>query len=252
VLKKGAKVPEVATGGLKTVAVRMPAHPIALQLIKQSGVPIAAPSANLSTAPSPTKAEHVINDLDGKVDLIIDGGDTALGIESTIIDMATKPYKLLRPGAFTVEDIERLVGKISVSKSTNQSCDSGVALSPGMKYKHYAPKKRLIAVDSRQLLIDCVNKMSKTGKIAVLCSNELAKEIRGAEVIELGSEKEPYEIARRLFDSFRLLDKTRAEIGLIQTFEQKGIGFAIMNRISKASSAYVRSAKELESACTAD
>ena len=248
ILKKNARISNAATAGLNTVAVRMPSNPIALRLIEESGVPIAAPSANLATKPSPTKADHVVQDLDGRVDVIIDGGETEFGIESTIIDMTRKPCVLLRPGAFTVEELEKYFGKIKVPKGLNRKLDdSEVALAPGMKYRHYAPKKRLIVVEGRRSLLESVEKLSGSKRVAVLCSNELAKEIpKGVEVIELGSEANLYEITRRLFDSFRLLDQTRADIGVIQTFPEKGIGLALMNRIGKASYAHVRSAGELE------
>ena len=248
ILKKNARICDAATAGLKTVAVRMPAHPIALKLIEASGIPIAAPSANLSTKPSPTKVNHVIQDLDGKVDMIIDGGDTEFGVESTIIDMTKRPFVLLRPGAFTVEELEKYIGRIRVPKGINKQLNSGIAIAPGMKYRHYAPKKKLIAIEGRTLFLGCVKNLSKRGRIAVLCSDELAKslKIKNVRLIKLGSEKNPYRIAKQLFDSFRLLDKTDASIGIIQTFPERGIGLALMNRITKASYAYVRSEAELK------
>ena len=243
ILKKSARISNAATAGLKTVAVRMPAHPIALSLIAASGVPIAAPSANLSTKPSPTRVEHVIQDLDGKADMIIDGGNTEFGVESTIIDMTKRPFVLLRPGAFAIEELEKHLGRIKVPKDINRQLNSGVAIAPGMKYRHYAPRKRLIAIEGRMLLLEGVAMLSKDGKIAVLCSNELAKglKIKNVKIIRLGSEKNQYEIAKNLFDSFRMLDKTDAGMGVIQTFPERGIGLAIMNRITKASYACVRS-----------
>ncbi len=247
ILKKNARISKAATAGLKTVAVRMPAHPIALRLIEASGVPIAAPSANLSTRPSPTRAEHVVQDLDGKADLIIDGGDTEFGVESTIIDMTRRPFVLLRPGAFTVEELERHLGKIRVPKGINRQ-HKGAVIAPGMKYRHYAPRTRLVAIDGRQLLLEGAKRLSKDWKIAVLCSDEMAKslKLRNVKAIRLGSEKSPYEIAKNLFDSFRLLDRTGARMGLIQTFPERGIGLAIMNRITKASYACLRSRAELD------
>ena len=247
ILEKNARISDAATAGLQTVAVRMPAHPISLKLIEESGVPIAAPSANLSTKPSPTKFEHVVQDLDGKADVIIDGGDSEFGIESTIINLTTKPCTLLRPGAFTVEKLENYFGKIEIPKNINRQLnDEDVALAPGMKYRHYAPKKRLVAIEGRDLLLDGIRKLSKSMKVAVLCSSELAKEAKGTETIEMGSEKNMYEITRRLFDSFRLLDRTGADIGVIETFPEKGIGLALMNRIAKASYAYLKSKAELD------
>ena len=246
ILNKNTRISDAATAGLKTVAVRMPAHPIALKLIEESGVPIAAPSANLSTRPSPTKAEHVMQDLDGRVDIIIDGGDTLFGVESTIIDLRKKPYTLLRPGPFTIEELRKYFGRIRVPRDMmNKKIESGAALAPGMKYRHYAPRKRMIAIEGKELLLKGVERLSEGRRVAVLCSNELARKVRNAEIIEMGSEKNPYEITKRLFDSFRLLDRTTADIGVVQTFPERGIGLALMNRIVKASSIYVKSANEL-------
>lgn len=236
ILKKNSRIPEAVSAGLGTVAVRMPAHPVALELIKQSGVPIAAPSANLSKKPSPTKAEHVITDLDGKVDAILDGGEVAFGIESTIINATVKPYMLLRPGAYTIEELEKYLGKIEIPQSINKQLkESEKAIAPGMKYRHYAPDKKLIIVSKKELIEEALDSFSNR-KIAVLCSNELAVNINSnAKIIKLGSEKNLYEIAKNLFDSFRKLDRLDVEFGFIQSFPERGIGFAIMNRMAKAS-----------------
>lgn len=237
ILKKNKRVPDEVSAGLDTVAVRMPAHPVALRLIDESKRAIAAPSANISKRPSATRADHVIKDLDGKVDLILDGGDAAFGIESTIINMTVKPYVLLRPGAFTIEELEKFLGKIKVPESINkQMHESEIAMAPGMKYRHYAPEKRVIAVKGKELLIEAANNVSKENKIVVLCSNEMAERIKSdVKLIKLGSEASLYEIAKNLFDSFRRIDKMQIDFALVQTFPERGIGLAIMNRIIKAS-----------------
>ncbi|MGD0729325.1 MAG: L-threonylcarbamoyladenylate synthase [Candidatus Micrarchaeaceae archaeon] len=234
ILKKNKNIPNEVSANLETIAVRMPAHPIALALIEQSGVPIAAPSANISKKPSSTRIEHVIKDFDGKVDLIIDGGDTAFGIESTIVNMTVNPHVLLRPGAYTIEELEKYLGKITIPKSINtQLNESETAIAPGMKYRHYAPETKLLAV--KKELITKIPDMFKNKKFIILCSSEMSEELSDKNTMSLGSEKNLYEITKNLFDSFRKLDKIDAEIAFIQSFPERGIGFALMNRILKAS-----------------
>ena len=235
ILKKSQRMPDAVTASLVTVAVRMPAHPVALRLIEASSVPIAAPSANASTRPSPSRASHVLQDLNGKVDMILDGGETAFGLESTIIDATSERCRLLRPGAFTVEELERYFGKIDVPKSINVTLkESEVAIAPGMKYRHYAPKKRLVAAD-RDAITGAADKLSST---TVMCSNQVADTLsKQVETIRLGDEANLYEIAKNLFDALRNLDKSKTDAGIIQTFPERGIGFAIMNRVLKASGA---------------
>ncbi|MDE1868903.1 MAG: threonylcarbamoyl-AMP synthase [Candidatus Micrarchaeota archaeon] len=244
ILKKADRMPDTVTASLETVAVRMPAHPVALRLIEASGVPIAAPSANASTRPSPSKASHVIQDLDGKVDMILDGGETAFGLESTIIDATSEKCRLLRPGAFTLEELERYFGKIDVPKSINVTLkESDIAIAPGMKYRHYAPKKMLVAAER-----DAITQAAEGLKGAtVMCSDQVADAIgKHADTIRLGDEANLYEIAKNLFDALRNLDKTKSFAGVIQTFPERGIGFAIMNRVLKASgSKPATSAEEL-------
>ncbi len=231
ILKRSESIPNAVTAGLDTVAVRMPAHPIALRLIDASGTAIAAPSANISTRPSATTAEHVMEDFDGKVDAIIDGGHSAFGLESTIIDMSRERPVLLRPGAFTVEELEKYLGKITIPESIDRESDSAIA--PGMRYRHYAPNKMLVVVRDNNMLLklDGITK-----KIIVLCSNERADMI-GSKVrtMRLGSEANLYEIAKNLFSSFRKLDGMDVDLAIIQSFPRRGIGLAIMNRIVKAS-----------------
>lgn len=236
ILKKNGRIPDEVSAGLDTVAVRMPAHPIALRLIDESG-PIAAPSANTSQRPSGTKARHVAFDLDGKVDMILDGGESAFGIESTIINMTVTPPVLLRPGAFTIEELEKYIGKVTVPDGLNMMVhEAGTPMAPGMKYRHYSPDKRLVAIKGRELLVDACVVASKDRRIAVICSDEMAKLVpENIKVIKLGRESSLYEIAKNLFDSFRKIDQMDVELALVQTFPERGIGLALMNRIIKAS-----------------
>jgi len=234
VLKKTDKIPKEVSAGLDTVAVRMPAHPIALQLIRESGVPIAAPSANLATKPSPTRAEDVVADMNGRVDIIIDGGHTFFGVESTIINVSVNPPVLLRPGPFTVEELKKIFGEIVIPEFAEGKKEAEVALAPGMKYRHYAPSTKLLMVENRKILREVVDLLKKKYKVAVLISKELENEFKDVPHIVLGSDENLYEVAKNLFDAFRDLDKLNVDIGLIVSFPERGIGFAIMNRARKA------------------
>lgn len=245
-LKKRKEVPSETTAGLDTASVRMPAHPIALRLIDRSGTPIAAPSANISTKPSGTRAEHVIKDFEGKVEAILDGGDTLFGLESTIIDATVKPYLLLRPGAFTIEELRKYLD-VQVPESLNTNKKIGKPVAPGMKYRHYAPDTELLLV-SKEFIKEAARSLSGKVDYAVICSNETAETMdTQMNIIRLGSEGNLYEIAKNLFDSFRKLDTLGVKLALIQTFPEKGIGLALMNRMMKASdSKVVNSIDELD------
>ena len=234
--KEGCKIARSATAGLSTVAVRMPAHPVALALIRQSGVPIAAPSANLATKPSATKAEHVFEEFKDKVDVLLDAGNTFYGLESTIIDITRNPPALLRPGPFTVEELERIFGRIEVSEGARGLKTADVPIAPGMKYRHYAPDKPLVLCDKDKIAKAIDDAKNKGLKPILLVSNETASHFNGVDAIALGSEQNMYEIAKNLFDALKRLDKTDADIGIAQTFPERGIGLAIMNRLRKAAS----------------
>lgn len=241
ILKKKPEVPKEVTAGLDTVAVRMPAHPVALEFIKASGTPIAAPSANLATKPSPTTAEHVIEDLYGKVDVILDAGRTFFGVESTIIDVIKNPPVLLRPGPFSVEELKELFGDVIVPEEARGLKYFKVALAPGMKYKHYAPTKKLLVVEDRSIYEQVISVVSKKYKVAALGTDEMLSQINDPNVIKIriGTDKNLYEVAKNLFDSFRQLDKSPADLGVIHGFTERGIGLAIMNRTRKASGLFI-------------
>ncbi|MGC8561855.1 MAG: L-threonylcarbamoyladenylate synthase [Thermoplasmata archaeon] len=215
----------VPTAGLDSVAIRMPAHRIPQELIKRSGFPIAAPSANKSGRPSPVFASEVAEDLDNKVDMILDGGPASFGVESTVILFRNDEVVILRPGAFSAEDIKRLFNlKVSISGEVPDA-----PISPGMKYRHYAPEKELVlGLDEDKIIKEC-----EAGDVLFIGSSEMAKRVN-SESIMLGSRKDLYEVARNLFPSFRELDRSKYPKGIIEGFEEKGIGLAIMNRIRKA------------------
>ena len=242
-------VPDEVTAGLSKVAVRSPAHPVALKLIELSEEAIAAPSANKSGKPSPTRAEHVVSDLCGLIDVIVDAGETIHGLESTIVDLTASPPRLLRPGALPIEEVERALGvRLEIPHYAKGHGEAEVALSPGMKYKHYAPEAELVVVEADDYsakLADVVAKVrvlasrAKEGRrrVAVLCSSETRDEYLdlGVEVLDLGSRQHLFTVAKRLFATLRELDAKGIDYAVAEGFEERGLGLAIMNRLRKAS-----------------
>ena len=230
ILKKSDIVPDVTSGGLDTVAVRMPENETARKLIKASGVPIAAPSANTSGLPSPTKAEYVIDDMSGKIDAIIDGGDCEYGVESTVITLATDVPTILRPGAITKEMLEEVIGKVNLSPAVLESIgEDETAASPGMKYKHYSPKARIVIVNAdKKRYEEFVN--SRKNAFA-LCFD-------GDDItiphITFGKENDPLSQAKELFDSLRQLDKMGAKKVYARIPDKSGVGMAVYNRMIRA------------------
>lgn len=240
VLKRTELVPPITCGGLETVAVRMPAHRVALDLIRESGVPIAAPSANLSGSPSPTTAEHVLRDLGGRIEMVLDGGPTEIGVESTVIDLTVDPPELLRPGGVPVEEIEGVLGRVSVTEAARGlGSFSGRPRSPGMKYRHYAPRCRVVLVEGdpvsvRRKVAELVAELTSQGKrVGVLALD--GAEYPGAEVIDLGPRSDLRRVARSLFTSIRELDERGVDVIVAEGVEERGLGLAIMNRLRKAS-----------------
>lgn len=237
IFRKKLIVPKEVTGGLETVAVRMPSHPVAQKFLKLSGVPIAAPSANLSGKPSPTRVEHVIEDLYGLVDVIIDGGETPFGIESTIIDFSRERAILLRPGPATIEEIQKLIPNLEIPEFLLKKVNEPVRpLSPGMTYRHYAPEKPLILVIDEKKLDEVLLKYPDA---PIICPQETATRFYGRRTIILGTLKEPFTIAQNLFHVLRTIDSTAASAAIVIGFESKGILFSVMNRLRKAASEIV-------------
>ncbi len=240
--KKSSKVPEIITAGLNTVAIRMPDNKIALELIKTGNMPIAAPSANLSGRPSPTSAKHVIEDLMGRVDMIIDGASTGIGIESTVLDLSGDIPMILRPGAVTEEDLKRFIANIRVDSSIISEDKSIIPKSPGQKYRHYAPKAEMLVFTGEvQDIIQAINKKlgeygGKGKKIGIMCTDETKDYYKDVLALSLGSRKNPETIGHNLFNTLRILDENNVDIILAEGIEVSNIGFAIMNRMMKASS----------------
>jgi L-threonylcarbamoyladenylate synthase len=234
VLPKSIDIPNNVTAGLSSVAVRMPSHPVALALIKECNFPIAAPSANTSTKPSPTSAKHAYDDLNGKIPLVIDAGSCEHGLESTVISLLEEKPILLRPGAITIEQIEKVIGKISVASKNSNSKETKKPLSPGMKYKHYSPKAEVILVIPKRGA-SFVQKVFESDidklNIGVISFSK-----------KIGVEKEYYFkkslplYAKELFASFRALDNEGVDAIFVEGIEEKGLGLAIMNRLRKAAS----------------
>jgi len=224
------------TAGLDTIAIRVPANPIAQKIISLSGLPICAPSANLSGKPSSTLFNHVKEDFYGKVSMIIDGGAAEIGIESTVLDLTVEIPTILRPGKITQAMIEKVLNTKIINYS--ESFNEGTPKSPGMKYKHYAPKGLVTLVDGEfDNVIQYLNNQGiihKKNKIAVLCPNEFARSLNLDTVIQLGSVETPEVIGENLFKSLRLMDDLKVEYIYIPVISYEGLGQAIMNRLIKA------------------
>ncbi|MGC8609419.1 MAG: L-threonylcarbamoyladenylate synthase, partial [Thermoplasmata archaeon] len=204
--------------------------------------PIAAPSANISTMPSITDSKDAIRFLTGRVDAIIDAGKTNFGIESTILNLNTNPIELLRAGSYEVEELEKFFGRIIISDIARGFGQAEIAITPGMKYRHYSPKKKLYLAASRESFIEMVKVMPEN--FIALCTDETLQYVKGKSII-LGRESSPYEIASNLFSAFMKLDDSDGKYGIIVPFPENGIGLAIMNRIRKAS---YRTIKNIEQA----
>lgn len=240
VMKKTEGVPDVVTGGLDTVAVRVPAHDIARAIIDEAKVPVAAPSANRSGKPSPTRVEYVIEDLDGRVDVIVKAGISEVGLESTVLDVTCFPPIILRPGGVLPDQIANVCGDVSIDSSLFSQCDEKTApRSPGMKYKHYSPEAEVIVVKGegeRQVekIIELYQNLKQEGKrVRILATHETRK-FYGEECLVMGSRDNPYEIATNLFWLLRLLDEQKADVVLAEAIPEEGMGLAVMNRLIKA------------------
>lgn len=242
IFDKKEKVPMSTTGGLNTVAVRMPAHPVATALIRCSGIYIAAPSANTSGRPSPTKAEHVIEDMDGRIEMILDGGPVGIGLESTIVDMTAQTPVILRPGYITKDMIEQVIGNVLVDPAVlaTEPSQHIIAKAPGMKYRHYAPKGQMIIVEGDfAAVVNKINELvrekeAEGRKVAVITAEESREAYDCREVYSMGSRKSEGSIAAGLYDILRQMDHIGAEYIYAESFAEDTLGQAIMNRMLKA------------------
>ena len=247
IFPKKEAVPKSTTGGLETVAVRMPSHPVARALIRESGVYIAAPSANTSGRPSPTKAEHVKEDLDGRIDMILDGGAVGIGLESTIVDLSTGVPTILRPGYITGEMLEDVLGEVQVDPAilSQKMNPNIVAKAPGMKYRHYASKGQMTIIEGDTgKVVDEINRLVKEKtdegcSVAVIATEETKDAYACANVRSVGSRATEGSIAAGLYDILREMDHIGAEYIYAESFEKDTLGKAIMNRMLKAAAYHV-------------
>lgn len=240
IFHKSDHVPKRTTGGLETVAVRMPSNKVAGALIEAAGGYIAAPSANRSGRPSPTVAKYVIEDLDGRVDMIIDGGESVIGLESTIVDLTEEKPVILRPGYITKEMIAAFIGNVDVDRAITDEACSAAPKAPGMKYRHYAPEGSLMIVEGAAQQVEAyINERLKSGRAegkrtGVIATDETAGHYHADSIKSVGSRSDKEQIARHLFRILREFDDENIQVIYTESFEQQGVGAAIMNRLLKA------------------
>ena len=240
ILLKKEIVPYRTTGGLETVGVRCPNHPVTLAVIAAADVPIAAPSGNTSGRPSPTSAADMLEDMDGKIDGIFDGGPCGVGVESTIIDLTCQPPRLLRAGGLPLEELERVLGTVLVDKCITQLMTDGERpRAPGMKYRHYAPKAPVTVVTGDGKKSAAYIAAHAPEGAGVICFSEFRAQFPGCVVHELGPEGDKSEQARRVFDALRESDATDVTEIFAQCPDDAGLGLAIGNRLKKAAGFHV-------------
>lgn len=260
VFPKSGAVPYETTGGLDTVAVRMPGDPVARRLIELAGVPVAAPSANTSGRPSPTTADHVFQDMDGRIEMILDGGEVGIGVESTIVDLTGPVPVLLRPGAVTLEMLCAAVGEVAVDPAVARPAAAGQKpKAPGMKYRHYAPRAELTLVEESEwegqpglsqkavsprvveaITRRALEKMARGHKVGIICTEETRQRYPAeAEVRSLGRRGDEEAIARNLFAVLREFDNLEVEAIFSESFSGERLGLAIRNRLTKAAGYHI-------------
>lgn len=239
-------VPYGTTGGLDTVAVRMPSDPVANGLIRLAGIPVAAPSANTSGRPSPTKAEHVIEDMNGKIEMIIDGGEVGIGVESTIVDVSGKVPALLRPGAITIEMLRETIGEVEIDPAILGPMSEGMKpKAPGMKYRHYAPNADMTLVEGEmEKVVEFINREAKAAlvagrKVGIICTEE-SRECYPEGLLEvIGSREHEETVAHNLFAVLRDFDARKVDCIFSESFSKDRLGQAIMNRLCKAAGYHI-------------
>lgn len=238
ILERNSIVPDIVTGGLNTVGIRMPSGKIALKLIENAGVPIAAPSANISGKPSGTNISDIMDELYNKVDYIIDGGDCKIGLESTVVRVIDGIPTILRPGKITPEQIKDVAGNVKIDKHVlNNIKDDKEVLSPGMKYRHYAPNSKCILVysDDNNKLVEKIKEISqKYENPLIISSTENKKYYNIKNIIDIGHKDNLDEIAKKIFRDLRKVDNFNPDIVIIEGVKEEGIGLAIMNRLIRA------------------
>ena len=239
-------VPYGTTGGLETVAIRMPSDPVANRLIKLAGVPVAAPSANTSGRPSPTKAEHVVEDMNGKIEMIIDSGEVGIGVESTIVDVSGDVPMLLRPGAITIEMLRETLGEVEIDPAILGPLSADVKpKAPGMKYRHYAPQAEMTLVEGDvDRVVEFINQEAKLAqeaglKVGIICTEESRESYEGGILKVIGSRNDEESVARNLFAVLREFDDQKVDCIFSESFSKDRLGQAIMNRLCKAAGYHI-------------
>ena len=240
ILRKNDVIPYETTGGLDTVAIRMPSHPVARAFLQDSGCMIAAPSANTSGRPSPTTAQHVWEDLHGKIEILLDGGPVGIGIESTIVDLSEERPMILRPGFITQEMLSAVLGDVGMDPGLASENSKRPPKAPGMRYRHYAPKADLTLVEgTMEEVISKINALTREAQamgksVGVLATEENKDRYVADHVIVIGQRQDEAEIARHLFDVLRQFDDLQVDLIYSESFAAAGVGQAIMNRLLKA------------------
>ena len=234
ILPKSENVSDVVTAGLKTVAVRFPDHEVAIKMIQSAGVPLAAPSANISGSPSPTTAKHVLSDMSGKIPIIVDGGSCEVGLESTVVAVDDDKITILRPGKITMDDLLMVTENVTLDASVlAELSDSETAISPGQKYKHYSPKAKVVIVEGDLENFKTYMEKNKTaGTFGLVFSGD--EEVVPIECVTYGAETDSEQNGRLLFDALRKLDEKGAKIVLARPPRQDGVGLAVYNRLLRS------------------
>ena len=240
ILRRNPIVPLVTTGGLETVGVRCPAHAVTCAIIRAAGVPIAAPSGNTSGRPSPTCAAHMKEDMDGKIHGLVDGGESRVGVESTIIDLTVQPPRLLRPGGLPLEALQQVLGEVEVDSAVKEQVAEGVKpRAPGMKYRHYAPRAAVTVVTGGGAESARYIESQLAEDVGVICFEEYTAMFEGCKVYSLGSENDLSQQAREVFSALRSFDETDVTRIFAQCPDDSGLGMAIANRLKKAAGFHV-------------
>ena len=241
ILPRKAAVPDVVTAKLDTVAVRMPSHPVAMAMLKACNLPVAAPSANRSGKPSPTSAKHVFDDMDGRIPLIIDGGESDVGLESTVISLAGEKPCILRPGGVTKAMLEEVIGPVDLAGSILRPLEKGEkALSPGMMYKHYSPDGQVTLIEGEESqVVEALRRLyahadGEGHRACVMCFTEHVADLAQCHPHDIGSKDDPAEVAHRLFATLRALDDEKMDVIFSEVVPPEGVGLAVMNRLGRA------------------
>ncbi|HJB56541.1 MAG TPA: threonylcarbamoyl-AMP synthase [Candidatus Flavonifractor intestinipullorum] len=240
ILKRRSVVPDVVTAGLDTVGMRCPAHPVCRAILTAAGVPVAAPSGNTSGRPSPTNMADMLEDMDGKIEGIVDGGPCSVGVESTIVDLTVTPPRLLRPGGVTLEELRDVLGEVAVDAAVTRLMGADEhPRAPGMKYRHYAPKAPVTVVQGDPAESARYIRRHVGDRDGVICFDEFVPLFEGHPTEAMGPAADQAEQARRVFDALRYFDGTGVEQIWAQGPDPSGIGLAVSNRLNKAAGFHI-------------